>query len=82
MFLSYHLLDAERTTRVFSKALTPLGKSIGPGELVLVDLLVTAPSKRGDYLIEVDLVMRLNGGGISYFRSMGLKTMYLPMSSQ
>lgn len=83
VFLSYHLLDAQRTARVFSNVLTPLGKPIGPGESALVELPVKAPSKPGDYLVEVDLVMRqASDGRIYYFRSRGLKTIYLPMSSR
>ena len=82
VFLSYHLLDADMTKRVFSNVLTPLGKSLAPGESELVELTVKAPSKPGDYFVEVDPVMRLSGGRILYFRSRGLKTIYLPMSSR
>jgi hypothetical protein len=81
VFLSYHLLDAERTTRVFSDVLTPLGRSIGPGDSALVDLKVKPPSKPGDYLVQVDLVKR-TGGTIVYFRSRGLKTIFIPMTSR
>jgi hypothetical protein len=82
VFLSYHLLDAEMTKRVFSNVLTPLGKSLAPGESELVELTVKAPSKPGEYFVEVDPVMRLPGGRVLYFRSRGLKTIYLPMSSR
>jgi hypothetical protein len=83
VYLSYHLLDAERTIRVFSNVLTPLGKAIGPGETGLVDLLIKAPSKPGDYLVQVDLVKRQAGdGAIIYFRSRGLKPIFIPMTSR
>jgi hypothetical protein len=82
VFLSYHLLDAEKTTRAFSNVLTPLGKSIGPGDSALVDLRVKAPSKPGDYLVQVDLVMREPDGRILYFMSKGLKPIFVPMSSR
>jgi hypothetical protein len=83
VFLSYHLLDAEKTTRVFSNVFTPLGKSIGPGESALAELLVKAPSKPGDYLVQVDLVKRqTSDGAIVFFRSRGLKPIFIPMTSR
>ncbi|HEY6633407.1 MAG TPA: CPBP family glutamic-type intramembrane protease [Rhizobiaceae bacterium] len=84
VFLSYHLLDAAKAKRVFSKVLAPLGKRIGPGESALVDLPVEAPSTPGDYLVEVDLVEQpdANAGWFYHFRSRGLKTIYLPMTSR
>lgn len=83
VFLSYHLLDTEKTTRVFLNVLTPLGKSIGPGETALVELLVKAPSKPGNYLIQVDLVKRQTSDGtIVFFRSRGLKPIFIPMTSR
>ena len=83
VFLSYHLLDAERTVRVFSNVLTPLGKSIGPGDTARVDLLVKAPSKPGDYFVQVDLVKRQSSDGpIVFFRSKGLKPVFIPMTSR
>jgi hypothetical protein len=82
VFLSYHLLDAEKTKRTFSNVLMPLGKSIGPGDSALVDLRVEAPPEPGSYLVHVDLVMRVPDGRILYFRSRGMKPLFIPISSR
>jgi len=84
VFLSYHLLDPAITVSVYSSVLTPLGKPIGPGETELVDLLVKPPSEPGDYLIQVDLIKRVEGHEVPpiFFRSRGLKPLFLPLTSR
>ena len=49
---------------------------IGTDDSVMVDLMVDAPSKKGDYYLEVDIVKEK----VTWFKNKGSKTILIPLS--
>lgn len=56
--LGVHLksADGQLLDYDFGRAKLPAGRSVEPGETVEIPLRITAPARRGDYLLEFDLV--------------------------
>ena len=84
VFASYHLLDAQGMMVSYDNVLTPFEEPVEPGESVTVDLMVSAPPRRGEYLVEVDIVKRQVAapGKISWFKYRGSKTVRIPLSAR
>jgi hypothetical protein len=82
IFLSYRLLDAKGRMLSEDTPLTPLPNPIEPGASEEVKLKVSAPSERGDYTAEVDIVVPPNTptGTRLGFSSKGSKTILIPIS--
>jgi len=56
VFVSYHLFNAKGDMMEYDNIRTSFNKRIGTDESVRVDLRVNAPSKTGEYYLEVDIV--------------------------
>jgi hypothetical protein len=81
VFVSYRFFDDKGKLISSDNPLTPFSKPIEPGESETVKLMVGAPSERGDYYAEVDVVNQNSGSkAISWFRRKGSKTMLIPIS--
>ena len=55
---------------------TLFNKKIGTDESVMVDLMVKAPSKKGEYYLEVDIVKEK----VAWFKNKGSKTALISLS--
>ena len=68
----------------YDNVLTPFKEPVEPGESVTVDLMLSAPPDRGEYLVEVDIVKRQVAapGKISWFKYRGSKTVRIPLSAR
>jgi hypothetical protein len=73
---SYHLLNAKGEMVEYDNIRTSFHKTIETDVSVFVDLMVNAPSKKGDYYLEVDMVKEK----VAWFKSKGSKTMLIPLS--
>lgn len=62
--LSYHLLSSDGRTIQHDNPRTWLRESIRAGEVATVNLTVAAPSTRGQYMLEIDLVWE----GVMWFK--------------
>jgi len=82
VFASYHFIDEDGQLISKDEPLTPLSKPIAPGETEIVDLVVTAPSKKGDYTAEVDIVRPPPPGSkvTIWFKRRGSKTLLIPIT--
>jgi hypothetical protein len=76
VFISYHLLNAKGEMVERDNIRTPFHKRIGTDESVKVDLMVDAPSKKGEYYLEVDVVKEK----VAWFKNKGSKTICIPLS--
>ena len=73
--LGNHWLDAAGNAVVNDDGRSLLARDLRPGEEVEITLVVTAPSRAGDYLLELDMLQE----GVSWFGSKGSKTLRLPV---
>jgi SAM-dependent methyltransferase len=69
ILLSYHWLDTRRRPVDYDGLRTPLPRAVQPGESCAVTMRVRAPSKRGQYVLEIDLVEE----GVSWFTRAGIR---------
>ena len=76
VFMSYHLFNATGEMMEYDNVRTSFNKRIGTDESVRVDLRVNAPSRGGDYYLEVDIVKEK----IAWFENKGSKTALIPLS--
>jgi len=76
VFISYHLLNAKGEMVQQDNIRTSFNKRIGTDESVRVDLMVNAPSKKGEYYLEVDMVKEK----VAWFKNKGSKTICIPLS--
>jgi SAM-dependent methyltransferase len=65
-----HWLDAQGAMIVQDDGRTPLGRDLGPGDEVALEVVATAPDQPGRYVIEVDLVEE----GVTWFANRGSHT--------
>ena len=75
-YVSYHLLDEKGKALRFENPRTAIPQPVPPGEDVELSLRVKAPLKKGNYLIEVDLVRE----GLSWFKEAGSRTLVIPLA--
>jgi hypothetical protein len=81
VFVSYRLIDAKGHVIYADNPLTPLDKPIGPEEFETVKLMVSAPSEKGDYYVEVDFAHPVPGSKeVTWFKRKGSKTIFIPIS--
>jgi hypothetical protein len=78
VFVSYHLLDAKGEMLVFENDRTAFNKSIEPGGAAVVNLMVSAPSEAGEYVVEVDIVKER----VAWFKDKGSQTVLIPLSTR
>ncbi len=76
VFISYHLLNTKRDMVEYDNIRTSFNKRIGTDESAMVDLMVNAPSKKGEYYLEVDIVKEK----VAWFKNKGSKTILIPLS--
>ena len=76
VFISYHLFSATGEMMEYDNIRTSLNKKIGTDDSVIVDLMVHAPSKKGDYYLEVDIVKEK----VAWFKNKGSKTILIPLT--
>jgi hypothetical protein len=76
VFISYHLLNAKGEMVQQDNIRTSFNKRIGTDESARVDLMVNAPSKKGEYYLEVDMVKEK----VAWFKNKGSKTIRIPLS--
>ena len=76
VFISYHLYNARGDMMEYDNIRTPFNKRIGTDESVMVDLMVNAPAKKGEYYLEVDMVKEK----VAWFKNRGSKTILIPLS--
>jgi len=76
VFISYHLLNAKGEMVEHDNIRTSFNKRIGTDESVRMDLMVNAPSKKGEYYLEVDMVKEK----VAWFKNKGSKTILIPIS--
>ena len=76
VFMSYHLFNAKGDMMEYDNIRTSFNKRIGTDESVRVDLRVNAPSKTGEYYLEVDIVKEK----VAWFKNKGSKTILIPLS--
>lgn len=76
VFISYHLLNAKGEMVEHDNIRTSFNKRVGTDESVKVDLMVDAPSKKGEYYLEVDMVKEK----VAWFKNKGSKTICIPLS--
>jgi len=76
VFISYHLLNTKRDMVEYDNIRTSFNKRMGTDESAMVDLMVNAPSKKGEYYLEVDIVK----GKVAWFKNKGSKTILIPLS--
>lgn len=83
VFASYHFVDQDGQIISEDGPLTPLSKPIGPGDSETVNLMVTAPSKSGNYLAEVDIVHTKSPESkkLTWFKRRGSKTILIPITA-
>jgi SAM-dependent methyltransferase len=65
-----HWLNGQGAIIALDDGRTPLGRSLGPGEEVALEIIATAPDLPGRYLLEVDLVEE----GVTWFANRGSPT--------
>ena len=75
VFVSYHVLDAERRVVRFENARSALTGRILPGATGTLEVSVKAPLEAGRYFLEFDLVAE----GLSWFKDGGSKTLVMPL---
>jgi hypothetical protein len=74
--LGGHLQDAAGATLELDLFRATLPRTVAPGETVRVSGAFTAPSRKGRYQVELDLVDE----GITWFGTRGSPTVVLPLS--
>jgi hypothetical protein len=74
--ISYHLLDAKGEMIEYDNIRTPFSKRIRRDDSAKVDLMVYAPSQKGEYQLEVDIVKEK----VTWFKWKGTKTIRIPLS--
>lgn len=74
-YVSYHLLDQKGEAHRFENPRTALPHPVPPGKEVVLPLRVKAPLKKGNYLVEVDLVRE----GLAWFKDAGSRTLVIPL---
>jgi hypothetical protein len=75
VFISYHLFDSKGSTVEYDNIRTPFDRAVKPGESLKVDLVVQAPSKKGEYSLEVDIVKER----IAWFKEKGSTIAVVPL---
>jgi hypothetical protein len=73
--LGNHWLDASGRVVVNDDGREPLLRDLLPGEETELRLVVNAPRRRGDYLLEIDLLQE----GVSWFGLKGSQTLRVPV---
>jgi membrane protease YdiL (CAAX protease family) len=76
VFISYHLLNAKGDMMEYDNIRTSFNRKIETDESVMVDLMVNAPPKKGEYYLEVDMVKEK----VAWFKNKGSKTICIPLS--
>jgi len=76
VLISYHIIDEKGDMMEYDNIRTSFNKMIGTDDSVMVDLMVAAPSKKGDYYLEVDIVKEK----VTWFKNKGSKTILIPLS--
>lgn len=76
VFISYHLFNANGDMMEYDNIRTSFHKKIGTDDSVGVDLIVNAPSKKGEYYLEVDMVKEK----VAWFKNKGSKTILISLS--
>ena len=74
--VSYHSFSAKGDIMEYDNIRTLFNKRIGTDESVMVDLMVKAPSKKGEYYLEVDIVKEK----VAWFKNKGSKTALISLS--
>ena len=87
VFMSYHLYDEKGEMVDFENDVTPFASPVGPGQTAIVDLLLDAPPKPGNYFAEVDVVKLRSAGPDKeaeriFFRWRGSRTISIPISAR
>ena len=77
VFMGYHLLDAAGNMVEFENIRTSFNRLIEPGDSIVVNLRIVAPSEAGDYYVQVDVVKEK----ITWFEWKGSKTLRIPLST-
>jgi hypothetical protein len=76
VFISYHLFDAKGDLIEYDNGRTPFHRIIRTDDSLMADLMVRAPSAKGEYYVEVDIVKEK----VTWFKSKGSKTVLIPLS--
>ena len=76
VLISYHLFDAKGDLVEYNNVRTPFNRIIRTYDSALVDLKIDAPSKKGEYYVEVDIVKEK----VTWFKNKGSKTVLIPLS--
>ncbi len=66
--LSYHWLDAAGATVVWEGVRTSLPSDLAPGTTVAVDMQIVAPTRRGSFVLSIDLIRE----GVGWFSAYGV----------
>jgi hypothetical protein len=74
VFVSYHVLDAEKRVVRFENARFALPGRVAPGTTETLEVTVKAPLEAGRYYLEFDLVAE----GRAWFKDGGSKTLVMP----
>ena len=67
--LSYHWLDEGGRTVIHDGLRTPLFFDLSPGKNILLNTIIKAPDKKGDYILEFDMLQE----GVTWFKNKGSK---------
>ena len=70
-----HWLDAQGNTFANDDGRAPLLSDLRPGDEAELRLVVNAPRRAGDYLLEIDMLQE----GVSWFGLKGSKTLRVPV---
>jgi hypothetical protein len=73
--LGNHWLDASGRVVTNDDGRAALLRDLGPGEETELRLVVNAPQRAGDYLLELDMLQE----GVSWFGPKGSETLRLPL---
>lgn len=74
VFVSYHVLAAEKKAVRYENARFALPGRVAPGESAALEVTVKAPLEAGRYDLEFDLVAE----GLAWFKDAGSKTLVIP----
>ena len=70
-----HWLDSDGKTVINDDGRAPFTRDVPPGETIEIPLTIDAPSRAGNYQLEIDLVQE----GVSWFGLKGSPTLRLPI---
>lgn len=74
--LAYHWLSKKGDLIVFDGRRTAFPQDLGPGEEVVLNAAIIAPTEPGEYLLELDLVQE----NVAWFKDKGSKTIQIPVN--